>query len=284
MAGACFSGQNNFNSFCFASKVCACSRKGSWSITGMSSRELERHCRYAQCRERAMGLPWAGRTHTSGTFSQLPSSSFAASILSMQCDSQLLPDPFFEPPTKVIFHIWKTQQFLWMSGTYTLKHTNNQISRISKPKQAGEQSCASPHSFSYTLQRIWRRASQETTCFWVLICRGSKCCLQAARKHLKIPPKEKDSTCAQDFHPWAQQIAPAHQEKVEVGKAAAHQMPWCTPEAQILPPKHKALFLCLLDYKKASVCFSKSDATKNTVFALTQIQGVLLSYKIRSKH
>lgn len=51
---------------------------------------------------------------------------------------------------------------------------------------------------------------------------------QRERKHVKIPPEEKDSTSGRRLLSAGaanSDPAPVHQEKAEVGKAAAHQVP-----------------------------------------------------------
>lgn len=119
-----------------------------------------------------------------------------------------------------------------------------------------------PHSLSNTLPCIWSTASQKNPCPLALMCRESKCsCSQAARKETCENPSQ-----GEEQHLWrflatgaaSSDPAPAHQEEGEVGKAAAHQVPWCPLEAQILPPSTKLCFFVSWTTKK-HLCVSQSQ-------------------------
>lgn len=71
--------------------------------------------------------------------------------------------------------------------------------------------------FSHTLQRIWRTASQKTTCLWALTCRGCKCsCSQAARKETCENPSQGEGQ---------------HLRKISVHGSSKLQPSSCSPGA-----------------------------------------------------
>lgn len=86
-----------------------------------------------------------------------------------------------------------------------------------------------------------------------------------------------DLVCQEVSIHTATNTAPSQWKKAEAEKAAAHGAPRCTPQARTLPPQHKALFLCLLDYKK-SICvflthhqkYSACCNTNRECFCLTK--------------
>lgn len=140
-------------------------------------------------------------------------------------------------------------------------HTDNHISRISQPKQAGERSCIPttlPLMHPFCISGAQQAKNAPVSQRWCARDQNAPAQWGSEKGNMwKSLPRRGAAFGEISSHRNSKQN-PAHQEEGEVGKAAAHQVPWCPLEAQILPPSTKLCFFVSWTTKK-HLCVSQSQ-------------------------
>lgn len=153
--------------------------------------------------------PGCESPHQLSTFSRFPSTSFAAPVLLMRRDRQPLPHPFLlQPPTEVILHIGKTQQFLFFFiKSHTLKNIYRKSNLMNKQAQAGRFCISATLLLAHPSVSL-ESSKPEEDLPPAPVCRGSKCSWsrQGGRKRENPSPRGR-TAFVEDSDPQERQTA-----------------------------------------------------------------------------